>query len=436
MKFFPLYCLLLPLSLWAQAPTSLTLDEALRYGLAHRPDLRSQATQTEVSRAAADQARNAWLPTVSASADFRVNTQLQTSVLPGEFQNQEDPILIRFGTRLNYLLGVSLDQPLYQASIRDNILLADNQVAQRENQEARLEETLKLDIAGAYYAVLLHAEKCSLSQAAVVRARADLADAEVKQAAGALLRQDYNRLLVALRNAEATLDTDTRDLATSRRQLNYQIGLPQDAEVIIADSLAALIQAADRPAPAFEAENRTELTAERLLLAQNQLNLNKALHSNRPEVSLYANYSLQHLNDQFNPFAADTWFPYNYLGLRVNVPIFDRYARRASVTEYRLQIQVNEENLTQLRRQLTNTWDQARTDRETARISLSRAQEDITLAREVLETDRLRFREGALTAATLAASQYALSQSESALLTALYNWLVADLNYQKATGTL
>lgn len=424
---------LLPLS--AQ-PEPLSLARALELALSQRQDLAATRQSEAVSALGIADAKNARLPRIEASGDFRLNTQLQTSILPGEFANQEDPVAIRFGTRFAYLLGLNATQPIFRPEIRDDIQLAALQVEISQAQSGQQEENIRLQVAQAYYSLLLSEEKLRLSQGAEARAQGDLREAEVRFQQGSLLNADYERLRVALRNAAAARSSDARSVEAARLRLNYQLGAEAGRQWALSDSLRSLSAAMPLPESAEPHARQAEWELEQLQHQLYGLNYEKARRSWLPDVSAVGNYSVQHFSDAFRPFGADSWFPFSYLGVQFNWSLLDGLRRRSELERNRLRMEASESNLRHLESRYRQDWETARLAWESSRERLGSAQADYQLALTVLEAERSRFAAGSLTPASLEASNYALLQAEVQLLNALYDWLVADLELRRAGGLL
>ena len=117
----------------------ITLEEATRRAIDHRQELKTQALQIRIAAAQNDRLRAGWLPQVSASADLRWNTQLQTNILPiGEFGIPGIPPgatrEVAFGTHFNNLLGIQADQKIYDGHRKIDRALNDAATESEQNQ--------------------------------------------------------------------------------------------------------------------------------------------------------------------------------------------------------------------------------------------------------------------------------------------------------------
>lgn len=142
------------------------------------------------------------------------------------------------------------------------------------------------------------------------------------------------------------------------------------------------------------------------------------------------------MNNDFNPFAAGSWFPCNYIGHHAEVPIYDGKQAKLAAADYALRSQVNRLNLEKLKADTRYELQSARNNLELARLDLEESRKNIPLARQIFETDVFRFQQGVLLQSDLKNSELSLQTAENNYLAAVYNWLVADLGYRKAAGRM
>lgn len=418
----------------------ITLEEATRRALDHRQELKAQALEIRIAAAQNDRLRAGWLPQLSAVADLRWNTQLQTNILPiGEFGIPGIPAgttqEVAFGTHFNNLLGIQADQKIYDGHRKIDRALNDADLESEQNQLALTEIDIRYAVAEAYYGVLFQREKTNLAEQTLSREQVNLETGQTRFKDGTLLKNDLDRLSLDLSNAELHLRKARQNLALSLDHLRYLIRADSGAAPEPSDDLAALM-AARTVEPDSLAQARPEIRSEEIKLHINELNQKKERARLLPTVSAYANYSLLQLSNDFNPFAAGSWFPYNYIGVRAEVPIYDGKQAKLAAADYALRSQINRLNLEKLKADIRYELQSARNTLEQARLDLEVSRKNITLARQIFETDVFRFQQGVLLQNDLKNTGLSLQTAENNYLAAVYNWLVADLGYRKAAGRM
>lgn len=424
----------------AQAPQKISLEDALRIGQENRLELKTQALQIELAEAANDQLRAQWRPQINGAVDLRWNTQLQSNVLPiGAFGIPGVPAdatrTVQFGSPFNNSISLQAEQKIVDASRGIDRKINSNAVETQRNLLEQQQIAVRYGITEAYYGALWQQERVRLAQQALDRAQVSLDEGQVRFRDGVLLQNDLDRLALDRNNARLALDRTQQDLALALERLRHQLLLPAGTNLEPAGTLEQL-QAALSPLPGARVAERPELRAEQLDEQANALKSRQQILRNRPTLSAYGNYTLLQLHDQFNPFAGGTWFPFNYLGLRAAIPIYDGKQAKLAARNFDLRCQINRFNLEKLQADFDFETEQYRTALQQAETDLAQAKQNIVLANRILETDQLRLREGVILSKDLKDSEYARQQAENNYLSAAYNWLMASLNWKRASGNL
>ena len=421
------------LSLFAQTP--ITLDQALQQAQTNRLEVLNQQLQVRISESDEARRRATWQPQLNAGADLRWNTQIQRNIIKNApFANGED-VVLRFGTPVNNVLNVQAEQKLYDAQSRVNRDLNRLSVASQQAALAKQQQQVRSQVTEAYYEAVYNREKQRLSDRARERAQGYLAQAQTRLQGGTLLQTDFDRFGLDLSNAELTYRNDQRDYALSLENLRYRISTNQ--AVAPADSLGALFaQFQTQETVSRSPVSRIEIQQEELNRQTNVLNGQKEKARLAPVVSAYGAYFAQQFADRFNPIQSGTWFPYNYLGVRLNIPVLDGRQTRINRQDYVLRMQINENTLQRLKNDFDYEIRSAQNTLTQARENLAETRRNILQAQAILAVDKVRFDAGTLLLADYRNSEYALLNAENNYLRAVYDLLLGQLQVRRATGDL
>jgi outer membrane protein len=430
--FFLLGIGLLPRAVNAQ---KIALEDALKMALENRLELKNQQLQLRIAEGEEAKLRAKWLPQVNASADMRWNTQLQTSVFKNApFANGQDVKLV-LGVPFNNNVGLSAEQKVYDAATKYDRLINSETV---EGQKITLEKQ-KIDIKQAvtegYYAVLFSQEKITLAEKAVVRAQAYWESGKTKWEKGTILKNDFDRLQLDVNNAQTALTKAKQDLKVNQAYLLYQIGLKQTS-VELTETLEKVLTTSENTIPETSLDTRPELKQEQSALRLNELLQQKQKSRLAPLVSAYGNYTALQLNDKFNPFSSGTWFPFNYVGLKLNIPLYDGKQTAFLRNEYALKTQVNRNTMEKLKGDFEYEITNTTTVLAQEKANVLDTKKNVALAQQILETDRIRYEKGTLLLADLKNTEYSLQNAETNYLNSVYQFLIALVRYKKAAGTL
>ncbi|MCU0354833.1 MAG: TolC family protein [Cytophagales bacterium] len=348
-----------------------------------------------------------------------------------------EPTAVRLGTNYSLLAGVNGSFDLFNPTTQADKRFGQKSEELEQANTEKLTQDTKQAILQAYYSVLLNQEKARFSAENLKRTEQYLTQGRVQFENRTILKTDLDRLQLDYQNAQVTQAEDEKNLQLSRLYLGKQIGAEANATVEATESLESVMQSLpDVGGLQNTFTRRVEFKQEQLRLDQSQLNAARQGKAYLPTVSLYGSWNAQHLSNNFEPFAANTWFPFSYAGLRVSATLFDGLLRERTRTEYRHRAEQNRNNLAKLQSDLNYEWESARVQLLNAHEKLKTARDNYALAQSVVQTDNLRFQEGKITAADLRNTEYSLATAQNNLLTNYYNFLVAKIAYQKAVGEL
>lgn len=413
----------------------ITLEEALKMGLENRIEIKNQNLQVQIAESENQKVRAKWLPQLSGSLDMRWNTQLQTTILPFDITgtNPGGTTQAKFGLPFNNTLGVQLDQKIFDASQNTDRKINNLQTENQQNTLEQQKVNIKQTITEAYYLVVFNQERITFAEKQVERNQANFADAETKFKSGTLLQDDFDKFSLDLSNAQISLQKAKQDLELSLDALKYQINSTNN--ITVADKLANILKSMDNQIAA-SIEQRTEIKAEEISFRLNELNAKKQRIKNLPTLSAYGNYSALQLSNEFNPFKSGTWFPFNYVGLRLNVPLFDGGQARLSAKDYVVRQQINRNNVEKLKADFDYEAKNAFKQMAQARLDIGETQKNVNLAQQILATNQLRYEKGTLTLSDLKNAEFSLQNAQNNYLSSVYNFLVANVRYKKAVGGL
>jgi outer membrane protein TolC len=323
---------------------------------------------------------------------------------------------------------------VYDANKKNDRLVNDTQTEAQKNTLEQQKINLKQSITEAYFSAVFNKEKLRLSEIAMQRAYAYLDAAQVKFEQGTILKNDLDKFTLDVSNAKLTQTKNDQDYELSLVTLQYQLNINDKAEPD--EDLTSILNYSQIIDAQTNTDKRTELKAEEINLQLNELNLQKQKSRNLPTISAYGNYSAFQISDTFNPFAGGTWFTANYVGIRANIPIFDGKQAKLSSQDFLVRKQINQLNMERLRNDFNyeskSTWNIL----QQSKLNLEEAKKNITLAQQILETDKFRFEQGVIVISDLKNSEYSLQNSENQYLSSIYNFLVASVRYKKANGDL
>jgi len=438
MKSLLTFSLLLVMSLALQAQEyKLSLSEAVALGLQNKVAIKNQQVTVQLAENEEAKARTKNLPQVSANFDARINTQLQTQVISPEATGGSataDPIRAQFGTKYYNVFAINANQNIYNPAIRhDKKVTKERTELEKLNLEKNENDAI-VSISEAYLDAVYKKTKWEASQFNYQVSHDKFLQGQTQFTNGTKLKIDFDKDKLDVRNARQSSRNDSSTYQLAIRYLVNELSLPMGATVLLTE----LFENEETISTPIEetTPNRVELRTEMQQLSIYQLNKESQKAAYLPTVSLFANYTVQQFNNTFDPTDGKFWSPYNYLGLRIEFPIFDGLLKEKNKKEFAYRIEQTENNVRQLTQQINYEIQSARWEYENAAENYKLALENYEISKEILKTDLVRLDAGAILPVEAKNSEYAMLTAQSNYLNGLYQFLLARLKLQKAMGVI
>lgn len=156
LNVFLLAALLTPLAVFGQT-TSLSLQEAVDYGIKNHPQVQTAGLNVRSAEITVDNRIATGLPQVDAKIDYQNFLKLPTSLIPGEFFGGEPGtfVPVQFGTEQNVSASISASQLLFNGAWLVGVSAA-KQYAELVQQQSKLATSdVRKNVESAYYGVLV-----------------------------------------------------------------------------------------------------------------------------------------------------------------------------------------------------------------------------------------------------------------------------------------
>lgn len=421
----------------AQNRLKLSLQEAIDLGVKNRLELQTQLLTIRLAETVVKKNKSQWLPTLEGSGNVRYNTQLQESVLPeGAFGGQGTGVTrIAFGTRVNTNLSLEVSQNIYKPTINQDIKIAEKNVTLEKEVVRQTTAQIKLDIAEAYYAALFRQQERIILDSNLVRAKLYLDVWTGQLALGTVQENDVNKVKLDYQNVAIKLKRAEQNLELAINNLYKNLNIKTLEDIELTDSLNGKeISAFPDDDISSIANNRSEIKQLALTNDLNQLQYDKAILGKLPTVTAYANYSLLYQNDGFNYFEKNTWSPFNYLGVKMSVPLLDQRKTSLEKAEYKIRQEIGFNNWTRQKNEVLYEVQNTKTALKNAQLNLEFAQDNYRLAEQVFKLNQQKYTLGSLLYTDLLDTEKSLSEAENNMLTNIYDVLVAKVRYRKSKG--
>lgn len=411
----------------ASKPLVLTLEQALEIALSENPTVKIADQTIEAKKYAKKGTYAALWPDISASGSYQYTIKKQVFAL--------DTMTVKVGKAVNVSGGVSASMPLVNAQLWKSLKLSamDVELAVEQARSSRVD--MVEQVSKAFYQVLLAKDSYNVYKRVYDNAVENHKIVEKRYEVGQVSEYDFIRSKVSISNAEPNVFSAENSIVLALWQLKALLGLDLNKNIDCSGSLADF-EAVMTSHIAMETDlsnnsSMRQLDIQERMLAKS-IEMKKA--ANIPSLALSIGYNYVAMDETMKIFQYK-WNPYSVVAVALNIPIFSGGKRRADVKQSQIELsnlQLQRENT---ERQLYTAMKQYESSMLTNLKQYHASSENISQAKRGYDIAVKRYEVGGGTLVDIDNSQLAYTQAELSRSTAIYDYLVNQVAFEKIKGT-
>jgi len=130
------------------------------------------------------------------------------------------------------------------------------------------------------------------------------------------------------------------------------------------------------------------------------------------------------------------WYPMTLIGAKITLPIFDGLQKNWKVNQSKLAVLKAENDLKMLTQSIDLDIANANASLQNAVSSLENQKKNIDLAEEVFKLTKIKYDEGVGSNLEIVNAESALREAQNNYFTALYDAILASIDFKKAQGEI
>jgi len=450
--------LMLASAVFAQAPPTLTLADAVKEALVKNERLVNQADTIAQADLGLRLARNAFRPKITPNifgsfgrtdvssqtyridlsqklvtgTELRLSTGTASAQIPGQIESASDVLFYNADTTL------TLSQPLLRGFGRSVARRGLNAAELRKEDSERLqtlsEQQVAVDVAAAYYRVVSQQALVEVARQSLSRAQRLREASEAKLDAGLVSQLDALRSQQLVSQSQMQLFDAQSAVEDARDQLLFLMGRrsgepvavdsnvprpsidPIDLPGATAIALANRLDLKSRAAARDDADNQIRFSRNQLLP---QVDVNFALTRRETAPSFRDSFG-------FDGYKFATFFT-------IAMPV-DRTAQQVEYQSALIDRDRRRRETETLERQITDNVKQAVRERERLIRNLAATENNVDLSRREVEVAQLRYENGLSNNLDVVTAEAGLLAAESRRIQALADSAVANLRLRAVLG--
>lgn len=436
LSLLSLFFWLTPQLLKAQTDYSLSLQQALQYGLENSIAIQKAEQDQQAARYQEGEVLSSGLPQISASGQYQNYPSLPTQILPGEIIGQPGTeVEVQFGTPFNANATLKADQLLFSKAYLSGVKAAKTSRQLYSLLKLNTEEEVMYEISTAFYTALQIESRLSVldSNLKTIEQLENVMKAQYEN--DLVKRTDYNRVKVN----KANLNTQVKSLeANYKQQKNYLkllMGMPISNQIELAkpENLESIsLSLFD-----YEREQQIQLKILEQQKLLREIEKSSIVAGYIPTLSLFGQHSYQAQRTEFNFLeSGQPWFEQTFWGVQLNIPIFDGFKKHYQIQQSKIELDKIDLDQTHTQRQLDMQFENAREQLANSLESVLVQEENKELAKEVYQQTQTLYQEQVANLTELLDAEQAYRESQNNYYTELIKFKIAELDLLKAQGKL
>ncbi len=346
-------------------------------------------------------------------------------------------IAAQFGTKYSATAAISLSQILFDGQVFVGLQARQTTLDFQQKNAEVTEELIKTNIYKVYYQLVVSRKQVELLDANIALLEKLQRDTRIIYDNGFAEKLDVDKVTVQLTNLQTEKTKVMNAISNGYYGLKVLLGMPAADELVLTDTLSEeQIRDGMLEAGNYAYEDRKEVQLTQLGKKLNEYNIRRYKLSQIPTVSLTGTYAKNAQRDKWNFFGSGEWFTISSVNLNVTVPIFNGFYTKSKIQQARIDLQKTDNQLEALKLSIDQEVAMARNNFRSAILNMDNQRRNMELAESVYRQTKLKYEVGTGSQTEITASQTDLKAAQTNYITALYDAVVAKIDYLKATGKL
>ncbi|MDA0200313.1 MAG: TolC family protein [Bacteroidetes bacterium] len=408
-----------------ELPESLSLEEAVAYGLTHNRSIINADREIQKSKKERWMTIASGLPQISSEVNYQNFLEMPVSLVPAEFfgGNPGEFAELTFGTEQNMIGTFKVEQLIFDGSYLVGLEASKVYLSISQNlfEKSNL-ETRKI-ITNLYSNVLLAQYNIVLLEKNIASLKDNLNEIHQLFRNGFEEEESVEQIQLTLAQTNSRLKYAKNLLKVEQDMLKFVIGYPLEAYLKLTDDLEDIFneELYFETLPSVEnIENNIDIRiadnnvkAESLLL---KLEKSKSL----PKVNAFVNRTFTGNSNEFTFTDSDQkWYGSTLLGLNVKIPIFSSLGRNASTQKAKISLDQAKTQLEETQSKVRIEVDAALSDYQLSIDNYYTEKENLRLAERIERKNQNKFYEGMVKSFELRMAQLQLYTAQNNFVAAI-----------------
>ena len=408
-------------------PNSLTLDQAIEYGLSNNFSVKN--ANREIEKAQKDR----WstiaigLPQIYAEVNYQNFLEMPVSLVPAEFFGGKPGEFaeISFGTKQRVIGSVRMDQIIFDGSYIVGLEASKIFLKISENIYEKTKLETKKIIVKNYAAALLADENIKLLKKNKERLEENVSEIHQLFKNGFEEEESVEQIQLTLANINTQLKYAVNLSKIIHEMLKFNLGIPVEQEVVLSSQISEIV---DESNLIFGNLNISTISNNiDIRIAENNLLSESLLYKYEkskflPSIKAFINGAYTGNNEKFDFIKNNQkWFGSSLFGLSLDIPLFSSFSKKVNSQKAKINMQQAETKLNETQYRIRMEIETALNEYQLAIENYFTEKENLGLAERIENKNQVKYFEGIVGSFELRQAQLQLYSSQSKYLSSIQN---------------
>ena len=459
-SLFMLALLLMNKEASAQKVNSFTVQQAVDYAKQNSVQVKNALLDILIQKQVNRDVTSIALPQINGSAGITHNFDIPIQTLPNFISQGTYEVLVKEGVKdgngvpiqrlsdygtipfplgnpWNANAGVTLSQIVFDGQVFIALKARNGTISLQERIAEFTEENIRANVYKVYYQLVAGKVQLTLLDANISRLEKLKHDVQIMFDNGFTEKIDIDKLSVQLANLQTEKLKANNLLRNGYSGLKLLMGMPIKDSLVLTDTLDDnQVKEGVLEASQFKYSDRKDYQIAEITNKLNGLNVRRYKLSQIPTFALIGGYSKQAQRTKFDVFGKGDWFTSSYIGLQMKVPIFNGFALQARKQQARLQLQKTQNQEEALKISIDREVESSKDNFVAAIATMDFQKKNMELAEKVYNQTKKKYEIGTGSATEINTAQLDLKTAQTNYISALYDAIIAKVDFLQATGKL
>jgi outer membrane protein TolC len=437
-----------------------SVDQAVDYAMKNAAQVKNALIDIQLQKQLNRQVTSAALPQLNASTSVTHNIEIPVQSIPNFISPATYQVLVDegvkdgngntitfpangfgnlafpFGTPWNMNAGVELSQLLFDGQVFIGLKARDASMQYAQAQADVTLENINVNIRKIYYQLVVGKQQLTSIDANIDRFEKLLKDTRIIFENGFAERLDVDKISVQLNNLKTEKIKMQNMLDAGTAGLKLLMHMPQQDTLHLTDSLTEDVLKEGLLEEAYDYKNRKEYKLINAAIKLSEFNVRRYKLSALPTLAAFGSYNKSAQRQELNFLNDGTWFTSAIVGVRLQLPLFTGFSRQAKLKSAELELQKATNQQKMLEASIDNDVLTAKLKIVSALQTVDNQQRNMQLAEQVYKSTVLKYEQGLGSNQEIYTAQTELKMAQNNYYGALYDAVIARIDYLKATGKL